>query len=321
MTGAGVVRVLLVLAITSGVALAQDAPASRPDSSGGASADSPLPRPASGAAGSLGNARPPDRPEDRAVAMPPAVTPPPPDENIQPKSQGRLIPPVDEPTQSAKSAGRLTPPQAAVQARRPDLRAPSRRALLRERDADFAQCLRQVKALGVLHETVDLIEDTDDPDCGISRPLNVTGMRGGITLQGGALMRCDTARALALWTRDFVRPAARHLPGAPKLTGMQLGTTYECRGRVGSGASDAKLSEHALGNAIDIMAFEFQGQDPMPVSPRAGSGDIAESFQRAVRGSACLFFATVLGPGSNASHDNHLHLDVARRNGGWRLCE
>ena len=41
----------------------------------------------------------------------------------------------------------------------------------------------------------------------------------------------------------------------------------------------------------------------------------------AIRGAACLYFTTVLGPGSNAAHDDHLHLDVKARNGGYRICE
>jgi hypothetical protein len=101
---------------------------------------------------------------------------------------------------------------------------------------------------------------------------------------------------------------------------VQLGTTYDCRGRVGDGG-DAKLSEHAFGNAIDISAFTFHDGPTLPVEPRQDSGDPVESFQRAVRGAACLDFTTVLGPGSNASHNDHLHLDIAARNGGWRLCQ
>ncbi|MEO6301119.1 MAG: extensin family protein, partial [Paracoccaceae bacterium] len=32
-------------------------------------------------------------------------------------------------------------------------------------------------------------------------------------------------------------------------------------------------------------------------------------------------FSTVLGPGSNTSHDDHLHLDIMARDNGFRLCE
>ena len=50
-------------------------------------------------------------------------------------------------------------------------------------------------------------------------------------------------------------------------------------------------------------------------------GDMEVAFQNAVQGAACLFFSTVLGPGSNAAHDDHLHLDIKARRGGFRLCQ
>ena len=51
------------------------------------------------------------------------------------------------------------------------------------------------------------------------------------------------------------------------------------------------------------------------------TGDLAEACPRTARAAGCLFFTTVLGPGSNDAHDDHLHLDVAARRGGWRLCQ
>ena len=198
---------------------------------------------------------------------------------------------------------------------------PSLPETLRESDADYAACLQQLDQLGVGYAEIAPLTDPEDRDCGIARPLQVETLPDDIALAGGAPMRCEAALALAHWTRDFVTPAARLLPDAPRLTGMQLGSTYDCRGRVGTGADAPKLSEHALGNAIDIMAFTFDKGEPLIVTPRTETGDMAEAFQRAVRGSACLFFTTVLGPGANAAHADHLHLDIAARNGGWRLCE
>ena len=191
----------------------------------------------------------------------------------------------------------------------------------RESDQDYAACLLALSMLGTDFQERPAITDPDDPACGIARPVHIRQVIAGVTLEGGADMRCDTARALALWTSQFLRPAAAALPGAPRLTGMQTGTTYDCRTRIGTGDATPDLSEHAQGAAIDIAAFLLDGTEPLPVSPRTGTGDLPEAFQRAARGSACLFFTTVLGPGSNAAHDDHLHLDVIARNGGWRLCE
>ncbi len=62
--------------------------------------------------------------------------------------------------------------------------------------------------------------------------------------------------------------------------------------------------------------------NPVEIAPRDDNGsDMTTAFQRTARASACLYFSTVLGPGSNAAHDDHLHLDVKQRGGGYRLCQ
>lgn len=193
--------------------------------------------------------------------------------------------------------------------------------MLRETDADFTACTQALSRLGAVFSTVDPLTDKADPDCGIARPIRVTQILPGLDLEGGAVMRCDAAHALGLWLRDFVQPAAALLPDAPRITGLQLGTTYDCRPRVGTGQDMPKLSEHALGNAIDIAAIGFDGAEPLVIQPRSDTGDLSEAFQRTIRSAGCLFFTTVLGPGSNEAHDDHLHLDLAARRGGWRLCQ
>jgi hypothetical protein len=42
-----------------------------------------------------------------------------------------------------------------------------------------------------------------------------------------------------------------------------------------------------------------------------------------LRTSACGYFTTVLGPGSNAAHKNHLHFDLGQhgKSGKYRICE
>ena len=190
-----------------------------------------------------------------------------------------------------------------------------------EDDQDFAACRLALSLLGTSYTLLPPQSDADDPDCGMARPLQVWQIIPGVPLSGEPVMRCDTARALGFWTRDFLRPAAALLDDAPRLNGIQTGPGYACRARIGTGADQPKQSEHAYGSAIDIAGFEFDDGSVIAVEPRTDSGSQEESFQRAARGTACLLFTTVLGPGANAAHDNHLHLDLASRNGGWRLCE
>lgn len=190
---------------------------------------------------------------------------------------------------------------------------------LREDEFAYQSCLLGLSMLDVGYEEVGPVTSAEDRDCGIARPLNVTEIQPSVTIAGGAVMRCETARRLALWLRNDALEAVGHLPGAPRIAEILPGSTYQCRARVG-GAED-KLSEHALGNAFDVSGFRMTNGTELMVSPRNDTGDVEEAVQKAMRYAACLQFTTVLGPGSNASHDDHLHFDIAARRGGWRLCE
>ncbi|TGN40861.1 extensin family protein, partial [Paracoccus liaowanqingii] len=192
---------------------------------------------------------------------------------------------------------------------------------LAESEGETTACRMALSVLGTRFTPEPPVTDPDLRDCGIARPIRVTEILPGVELTGSPVMRCATARSLALWVQGFLRPAAAALPEGRRLVALQTGPAYQCRDRVGTGAADPKPSEHGYGNAVDVMGFVFEGADPVPVQPRVGDGNPEESFLAAARGTACLMFSTVLGPGSNAAHDDHLHLDIAARNGGWRLCE
>lgn len=246
--------------------------------------------------------------EGEATESPPAKPPSP------PQAQGTLVPP-ETPPDGSPDAAPSTPPDGASPAA-PETGPPAH-TQLRESDFEFSACRLALHLLGATVEEVPPITG-DDPDCGIDRPLAVHAILPGIELAGAPVMRCELAHSLGLWMRDFVQPAARRLPGAPRVVALEPGTTYECRPRVGN--DEARLSEHAFGNAYDIAAFRLDDGSRITVGPQA-EGSPERAFLAAVRWSACLDFGTVLGPGSNAAHENHLHLDVKRRSGGYRVCE
>ncbi|WP_199260832.1 extensin-like domain-containing protein [Paracoccus binzhouensis] len=274
----------LILMALPGLAMAQEAPAPRP----AAPMEHPAPRPDPEAAPPAGETGKKPEPERDRKPRPAAAKP------------------------------------AAAEAERPETEpadppGPPIHATLRESDFDYSACLLALTLLGADYSEQAPVTDPRQRDCGIDRPILLRAPLPGIEIPGGALMRCDTARHLALWLRDFVRPAAALLPDQPRLAALEPGSTYQCRATVGN--DGAKLSEHAFGNAFDIAAFRFEDGTRIAVAPRKDSGDWSEAFQRAVRGTACLHFTTVLGPGANAAHDDHLHLDIKQRNGGWRLCQ
>ena len=184
---------------------------------------------------------------------------------------------------------------------------------------EMAACLAALDDLGVVYREVDPIVPQDDADCGIVQPVEVTEIAPGVAVLPAAQVRCPTALSLAEWVRDFVLPASARLDDRGALTAIESGSGYVCRRR--NNQPDGKLSEHAFGNAFDVMGFQFAEGPPIKVEPREADGTMAEAFQDAVRASACLEFSTVLGPGSDAFHDDHLHFDIVERSRGYRLCE
>lgn len=196
---------------------------------------------------------------------------------------------------------------------------PGMRDQLKSSDADYAACLSDLDRKTVTYAEAEPIIAPDDRDCGVLRPLTVTSIAQGIEVIPPATIRCETARALADWMTDFVVPASERLSARGALTGIENGSGHICRRR--NNLPDGKLSEHAFGNAFDLMAFRFADGSRIAVEPREADGSMAEAFQDAVRATACLEFATVLGPGSNEAHADHLHFDIIARKSGYRVCQ
>ena len=48
--------------------------------------------------------------------------------------------------------------------------------------------------------------------------------------------------------------------------------------------------------------------------------DLAVISHLCDRAAACLYFTTVLSPGSDETHRDHMHLDGMKRTGGYRYC-
>ncbi len=164
-----------------------------------------------------------------------------------------------------------------------------------------------------------VLEQIDGPgQCGSPRPLQLTKLKGGVVLSKDVTLRCEMALALANWVSEVVIPSAKlHLKTEPSK--MDISTSYQCRHR--NGDTNTKLSEHAYANAVDLMGIGFNNGSSMQIQERVNSSDAARAFQAAIRGGACAYFTTVIGPTTNPDHAYHLHLDLAERRNGFRLCE
>jgi hypothetical protein len=156
--------------------------------------------------------------------------------------------------------------------------------------------------------------------CGMDYPFKVSAFSGGaVGLQRQQLLACPIIPRVEGWLEETVRPAARLYFGA-ELTELRAGS-YACRGR--NNQRGARLSEHSFGNAMDIMAFRLSDGREITVAKGWRGTPEEQDFLREVFVGACQTFSTVLGPGSDAFHYDHFHIDLARHNpqGTRRICK
>lgn len=126
-------------------------------------------------------------------------------------------------------------------------------------------------------------------------------------------LTCPAAVALALWERHVVQPAAQRHFGVSVARMQHLGS-YACRNLYGE--AEARRSEHATANALDIAAFILADDRSVRVLGQWNGDDAASAFLHDVHNGACRFFDVVLGPDYNAAHRDHFHFD----RGGYRAC-
>ncbi|KAA3500694.1 extensin [Rhizobium rhizogenes] len=186
-----------------------------------------------------------------------------------------------------------------------------------EDPAALEACLGALKEIGAEFKKLEPIRD-EEQGCGIEAPIELSVVLPGIKLEPSGTMRCETALALSRWTREMMLPAAALALPERKVTAIANASTYICRNR--NSAETGKISEHAKGNAVDISTIAFDKGDPLVMKPRGEDGTPEGAFQRTITAAACLFFRTVLSPGSDATHQDHLHLDVLERKGGYLYC-
>jgi hypothetical protein len=143
----------------------------------------------------------------------------------------------------------------------------------------------------------------------------------GIVMPNGALvrmtppaiLRCPMAHAVAQWVQNDLAPASNGLQ-SPPIAIVNAGS-YECRGR--NNDSNGKVSEHGRANALDLGAIRLANGTGIDLS----NASAPPSFRQRLRDAACRRFTTVLGPGSDPYHANHIHLDLIERGRGYRICQ
>ena len=133
-----------------------------------------------------------------------------------------------------------------------------------------------------------------------------------------ATLACPLVSVLDRWISEAVQPAAQKWFGQP-VTGIRQISAYSCRGM--NGNPNAHISEHAFGNALDIASFVLADGRVVTVEHGWHGTPEEQGFLRDVQGAACQMFNTVLAPGANVYHYNHIHVDLMRRARRPVICE
>lgn len=169
------------------------------------------------------------------------------------------------------------------------------------------------------------IPPTKDSACTVVEPVEVEAISIGSGRQRIALLppvtlSCTMALAVAKWLEISVQPLAKGY-FSQDLTSLRVGGGHECRRR--NRAANGPLSEHSTGQALDIFAIMVgAGKAAGTIVVEKPEGPGHGAFLDALRQSACGAFMTSLGPGSDAAHANHLHIDIQpRRAASSRFCQ
>ncbi len=195
-------------------------------------------------------------------------------------------------------------PVGPVAPPRPEVQAPS--------DRETAQCLADLRALGVDFQRLP-DRPAMGPGCGLVGTVKLLDI--GVPTANLGAVRCGEARAYASWARNGVAPAAYQILGSELSRVVSMGS-YACRDTVGT-TGPARRSGHAIANAIDIAAFELKDGRRISILRDWNSPDPdIRRFLETIRTSACRRFGTVLTPDFNAAHRDHLHLE----DDGKRFC-
>ena len=173
--------------------------------------------------------------------------------------------------------------------------------------------LRLTAALAIAPSVPPL---TGPGECGIDDAVRLEAVvlpdRTRVALSPPAIVHCTFAEAIVQWVRQDLVPAVRPLGAA--LRSIDNYAAYDCRGR--NRVVGARLSEHGKGNALDMRMLRLANGKAF----RFTDLEEPKDFREALRKDMCARFTTVLGPGSDGYHEDHIHVDRAERHGGHRMC-
>lgn len=180
------------------------------------------------------------------------------------------------------------------------------RSLPAPHDAVAGQCLARLGQLGA--EYSPLPDRYIDQGCNTLGTVQLAALHSDEATLGVSNLgpvTCEVGQVFAAWARFGVDRAARQILGSG-VHSIETFGSYSCRNVAGTD----RRSAHSTGAAIDVSGFVLEdGRRVMVKSAWFGGSESEREFLRVVQGSACRRFATVLGPGYNSAHHDHLHVE------------
>ncbi|AEQ53553.1 extensin family protein [Pelagibacterium halotolerans] len=170
----------------------------------------------------------------------------------------------------------------------------------------------------------EIVPPLSEGSCGLQSPIAVSGIVVNgreIPLSGTPVTNCTMATALVDWAGEVDAYAVAVLD--TEIESLATGPGYTCRLR--NGADTGFVSEHGLGNALDITAVNFADGTAASVLNdwRALPAQPEAKFLSFAHSAACGRFTTVLGPEANSEHEDHFHFDLGCHGQSCtaRICE
>jgi hypothetical protein len=134
-----------------------------------------------------------------------------------------------------------------------------------------------------------------------------------VLLKPAATLRCAMASEIVDWIRTDMAPLAAGLGSV--VSDLDNFDSFDCRGR--NGVAGAKMSEHGRANALDVRGLKLANGQSISLTDR----NVPRELRENVLHSMCARFSTVLGPGSDGYHEEHIHLDLMERHNNYRICQ
>ena len=143
---------------------------------------------------------------------------------------------------------------------------------------------------------------------------NVVRVRdfGPVSLNSSFLASCTLALSSALFVSQQARPLTRTWTGSELVRIEHLGS-YACRNIYHR--PDARRSEHATAEALDISAFRLANGERVTIL-HGWRSTKTQPWLQALLTASCGYYGNGLGPEYNAAHADHFHLGMR----GFGLC-